>query len=176
MTTTVSDEQLAELRARIDRVSARARASDTGAQPRIHRHLEAIRQQEASVRAAVRNEPDRIENTLGRLRLRIDVAERTVEADISANEDFAAAVGAELHSWDAYLERLQTKVATMAGPAREQAEAAIRELRRLRIGVAEGLARFGDAPDDDWPGLRVRVAAARDELERQADELTVRLH
>ena len=50
MSTTTIDDQLAEIRRRVDRLRARARA---GA-PRVWRHLDALHQAEAAVRAALR--------------------------------------------------------------------------------------------------------------------------
>jgi chromosome segregation ATPase len=172
MSTTTIEDQLAEIRSRIDRLQARAQA---GA-PRIRRHLDALNQEDAAVRAAVRQAPDEVEEKLGRLRTRLDVAEHSLEADASGDwATFAAAVEAELHSWDTYLERLQMSVAAKAWKAREQAEAAIGAVRSRRIEVDERLAQaldaVGDAPED----ARKRVTAARDALEQKADELSARI-
>ena len=175
MTTTAFDEQLAEISARIDRLHTRARAGAPEATPQIERHLEPIRIREASARAAVREEARTIEEQLGQLTMRLDVAEQSVAADLSEEEGFAAAVEAELRSWDAYLERLQTEAAAKAEPAREQAESAIRELRTLRITIAERLARVAEASNEERRELEQQVAVARDELERQADELSAML-
>ena len=103
-------------------------------------------QEEASVRAAARQAPDEVEEKLEQLRTRLDVAEHSLSADVSDDwATFAAAVEAELDSWDTYLERLQTSVAAKAWKAREQAEAAIGEVRTRRIAVDEHLAQARDA-------------------------------
>ena len=52
-------------------------------------------------------------------------------------KSFAEAVEAELHGWDAAIERLQARAATKVQDARDQAEAAIAELRRTRNRAAE---------------------------------------
>ena len=76
------------------------------------------------------------------MRTRLDVAELSLEADGAEDwETFAAAVEAELQCWDTYLERLQTGVAAKAWKAREQAEAAIGDVRSRRIALGERLAR-----------------------------------
>ena len=61
---------------------------------------------------------------------------------------------AELHSWDTYLERLQTSVAARAWKAREQAETAIGDVRSRRIAVDEHLAQVRDAAGDAWQDAR----------------------
>jgi hypothetical protein len=171
MNTTTIEDQLADLRRRIDRLYAFGR---TGAvdRSRIQRHLDALHQSEASVAAAARKAPDELEEKLGQLRTRLAIAEHSVAADISGDwATFAAAVDEELRSWDAYFERLQAHVAEEAWRAREAAEAEIADIRRRRIAVARLAQTNGYALD----AQRERVAAARDELEREADELSAKL-
>ena len=172
MSTTTIEERLAEIRDRIDRLQARERAAAPGERARLGRHLDVLEHEEASVRAAVRNAPDEVEEKLGQLSTRLDVAEHSLAADVSGDwPSFAAAVEAELRSWDTYLERLQTSVAARAWKARAQAEAAIGDVRSRRIEVDERLAEGRDAPGE----ARERVTAARDKLERKADELSARI-
>jgi hypothetical protein len=171
LTTTTIDGQLSDVRRRIDRLHAAADGS-----PRIRRHLDALQQEEASVRLAARVTPDEVEARLGQLRTRIDVAEHSLAAD--ASDDwamFAAAVEAELESWDSYLERLQTNVATRAWKTRTQAETAIGEVRSRRIAVDERLAQARNGLDHDLQQRREHVVAARDALEAKADELSAKL-
>ncbi len=171
MSTTTIEEQLAEIRRRIDRLHARARA----AAPRARRHLDALHQEEAAVRGAVRQAPDEVEEKLGQLTTRLDVAEHSLEADASDDwATFAAAVEAELHSWDTYLERLQTSVAAKAWKAREQAEAAIGDVRSRRIVVGERLAQARDSDGVASHEARKRITAAREELEQKAAELSTK--
>lgn len=165
------DGQLSEVRRRIDRLHAAA-----GAPPRIRRHLDALEQDEASVRAAARLTPDEVEAKLEQLKTRLAIAEHSLAADVSDDwASFAAAVEAELESWDAYLERLQTSVATKAWKARAQAEAAIGEVRSRRIAVDERLAQARDGVGHGLQEQRERVGAARDALEQNADELSATL-
>jgi hypothetical protein len=82
---------------------------------------------------------------------------------------------AELYRWDACLERLQVKAATTAGSAREQAEAAISELRRQRNALGERLREVTPASEDGRRERRHSLEAARDELARSAAELEARL-
>jgi hypothetical protein len=173
MSTTTIEDQLAEIRRRIDRLQARTHA---GA-PRIRRHVDALHQEEAAVRAAFRQAPDEVEEKLGQLKTRLDVAEHSLEADASDDwATFAAAVEAELHSWDTYLERLQTGVAAKAWKAREQAEAAIADVRSRRIAVGERLAQVSDSAGAASQEARKRITAARDELEQKAAELSAKLN
>lgn len=155
MSTTTIEEQLAEVRRRIEQLHA------SGGVPQLRRHLDLV---------------DDVEQKLAQLKTRLDVAERSLAADVSGDwPTFAAAVEAELESWDTYLERLQTTAATRAWHAREQAEEAISDVRNRRIAVDERLAQARDAAADGWQEQRERVSAARDELEQKADELSAKL-
>ena len=119
--------------------------------------------------------PDEVESKLAQLRTRLDVAEHSLAADVSDDwATFAAAVEAELESWDAYLERLQTSVATKAWKARAEAEAAIGDVRTRRIAVAERLAQARDGVGHASQEQRERVSAARDALEENADDLSAK--
>jgi hypothetical protein len=149
---TTIEEQLAEVRRRIDALRA------PGGVWRFRRHVDVVAD---------------IEQRLAQLTTRLDVAERSLAADVSGDwTTFAAAVESELESWDTYLERLQTTVATRAWHTREQAETAIADVRSLRIAVGERLAQAGDAAANGRREQRERVGAARDELEQKADELS----
>lgn len=178
MTITTIEDQLAEIRSRIDRMQARApAAANGGALPPIRRHLDALRQEGASVGAAARNAPDEVEQRLARLRSRLDIAEHSLAADVSDDwATFAAAVEEELRSWDTYLERLQASVASKPCKAREQAEAAIGDVRSRRIAVEEHLALALDGAGDGGQEGRERVTAARDELAQKAHQLTTKFN
>ena len=127
--------------------------------------------------AAARRDPDEADAKLAQLKTRVAVAEQSAQADLSDDwGSYAAAVEEELRGWDSYLERLQTNVATRAWHAREQAEAAIGDVRSRRIAVDERLAQARGAASDGWQHQRERVGAARDELERKADELSAKLN
>jgi len=176
MTTMTFEERLVDNRARIERLNALARGATAEAQAQIQRHLDAIGHEEESARTAARERPAEAEDAFGQLRMRIDVAEQSAAADLSGDWDqFGAAVLAELRRWDTYIERLQTRAAAKAGSERPEAEAAISELRRLRITVAERLAELADAPADGWREQSEPVTAARRELELKADELAMKL-
>jgi chromosome segregation ATPase len=176
MTTTTIEDQLAEVRGQIDRLRVLEQAGVTAERGRIRRHLDVLHKEEASVRSAVRQAPDEVEEKLGQLRTRLHVAEHSLAADLSDDwASFAAAVEAELRTWDTYLERLQTSVAAKAWKAREQAEAAIGDVRSRRIEVDERLAQARDAAGDASADARKQVTAARDALEQKADELSERI-
>jgi hypothetical protein len=156
VSTTTIEEQLAEVRRRIDAVQA------AGGVLRFRRHVDIVAN---------------VEQRLAQLKTRLDVAERSLAADVSCDwATFTGAVELELESWDTHLERLQTTVATRAWHTREQAETAIADVRNLRIAVGERLAQAGDAAANGWQEQRERVGAARDELEHKADELSATLN
>jgi len=173
MSTTTIEDTLDDIHRRIDRLDALAQA---GA-PRIRPHLDALHQEEAAVRAAVGKAPDEVEKKLGRLKTRLAVAEHSLAADLSDDWGaFAAAVEAELRVWDAYLERLQAGVVEKAWKAREQAEAAIGDVRGRRIAVGERLAQARDSDGAASQEARRSITAARDELEQKAAELSAKLN
>jgi hypothetical protein len=176
MTTMSIDEELVEARDRIERLLALEQASDGAERVRIRRHLDAMHRKEASVREALRYFPDEVDERLGELRTRLYVAEHSAAADLSDDwGTYALAVEEELRRWDDYLERLQTTAATKAWKAREQAEAAIGDVRSRRIDVDVSLAQVRDGAVETAEDARKRVTAARDELAQKADELTEKL-
>jgi len=171
-----TEDLLEEAGSRID--GLRARAEDgQGANPaRVRRHLDVLMQEEAAVHAALRNAPDEVDEKLAQLKARIEIAEHSLAADASDGwPAFAAAVEAELESWDTYIERLQTSAAEKAWKTREQAEAAIGDVRSRRIEVDERLARARNGDVHGTNDARKRVTAARDQLEQRADELSAKL-
>ena len=173
MSTTTIEERLAEIRDRIDRLRAGERSAPPTERARLRRHLDVLEHEEASAHDAVRHAPDEVDEKLGQVSTRLDVAEHSLAADVSDDwASFAAAVEAELRSWDTYLERVQASVAAKAWKARERAEAAIGDVRSRRIEVDERLAQARDATSEN---ARERVTAARDQLEAKADELSARI-
>jgi hypothetical protein len=175
---TTIEDQLAEVRFRIGRLQALAEAGVAAdALPRIQRHLEALHQDEPSVRAAASQTPDEVEEKLGRLKSRLYVAEHSLTADLADDwATFAVAVEEELRGWDTYLERLQTGVAANAWKTREEAETAIADIRSRRIAVEERLAQACDGTGDAGQEQRERVSAARDELAQKAHQLPTKLN
>ena len=172
MGTTTTDDQLAEIRRRIDRLQALAQVGVAEDGSRIRRHLDALRREEASVLVA----PDRLDEKLGRLKTRLAVAENSVVTDVS--DEWTAVAGAvedELRCWDTDLERLQATAATKDGNARERAEAAIADVRARRIAVYDRLAQARKDVNGAWHVQRNHVSAARDELEQRADELSAKI-
>lgn len=169
-TTTTIDDQLAEIRNRIDRLSSHAR-SDA---PRVWRHLDPLRRAEGAVLAALRQGPaDEVEENLAQLKTRLDIAEHSLEADDAEDwASFAAAVEAELQSWDLYLERLQTTAVAKAWKTREQTEAAIGDLRSHRIAAGERLAHVRRTSGEVSPTARKHITAARNQLDKRAADLS----
>ena len=173
MSTTTIEDPLEHVRRRIDRLHALSRIGAAADSSRIRRHLDALHREEASVLAAARDAPDEVDEKLGQLRARLAVAENSLVADVSDEwTTFAAAVEDELRSWDTYLERLQATAAAKAGNARERVEAAIAEVRTQRIAVYDRLAQARADVNGSWHKQRNQVSAAREQLERNAAELT----
>ena len=177
MRTTTLEDQLAEVRRRIDVLRALAQVDAAAERSRIQRHLDALHQEEASVGAAAGRGPVEAEASLGQLRTRLAVAENSLAADVSDEwTTFAAAVEDELRSWDTYLERLQVTTAAKTRETRERAEAAIADVRRRRIAVYDALGQARERVNGAWHEQRNHVSAARDDLERKADELSANLN
>ena len=174
MTTTTIEDQLAQVRGRIDRLQALAQVDAAAERSRMQRHLDALHREEAGVAAAARSTSDEVEEKLGQLKTRLAVAENALLADVSDEwTTFADAVEGELRSWDTYLERLQATTAAKASVRREQVEAAIAEIRTRRIAVDDALVHARAHVNGAWHEQRDHVSAARDDLERKADELSV---
>jgi hypothetical protein len=142
------------------------------ARPAIQRRVAALRDREASARAAVRNAAASVEESMLQLATRVNIAEHSAAADMAEDMDtFLAAVIEELRSWDVYLERLQVKVATTAGSGREQAEGAIGVLRRYRNVLGAHVGEVASSSGEAWREVREDVRATRDELESRAAKL-----
>ena len=74
----------------------------------------------------------------------------------------------------AFIERLQTQAAGKTGNAREQAEAAIAELRQWRNRAAERLTAARSSTREAWEEQKKRVTVALDDLEQKAGEATAK--
>ena len=111
--------------------SADSGAAETRA--RLQDRFDRLREEEASAWAAVREKAEAVDEKVRQLEIDIAIAENRLASEMADDAtSFAEAVEAELHDWDAAIERLQTRVATKAQEAREQAEAEIAELRQAR--------------------------------------------
>src|SRR4029450_9319192 len=121
----------------------------------------ALRQQEASARAAAHEGTEAFDEKFEQCEARFRVAQSSLAADLADNrKTFADAIEDELHSWDTYFERLQAQTAIRAASAREQSEAAISDLRRRRNTLAEQLADARSASEDARGGKGQRRAGA----------------
>lgn len=175
--TMMVDEQLAEIGQGIDELEARVRIHGAEQRQRMRRHTVALRHEQANALAATRRAPANVDDRVARLRSRLEVAERSLDADAAEDRStFTAAVEAELHSWDVFAERLQATAAARMGTAREQAEAGTRALRRQRLAVTEHLDALRAAHCETWREQRMRVTVAREELEQMADDLSDSLY
>jgi len=176
MSTTTMEEQLSELGSRIDELQARAQGAAAAVKPRVQRHVDALRQQEAEAHDAVRKASDDADDRLIELKMRVVVADRVVSTDLSElRAAFPQAVEEELRSWDAYFERLQAMAAAKTGQARERAEAAISDFRKFRLAVADRLAKLHETSAAKWNEQKALVDAARDQLEQKADAIAAKL-
>jgi len=161
---------------RIDELEWRAHAASAAARLRIQHHVDALRRREADARIALRTAPERLETKLAQLLARLDVAGHSVAAEIAPDPDtYGDEVEAELQSWDVFFERVQTTAAAEAWNRRLQAEAAVSEMRALRLEIEEQLAALRTSPPEQREAQRARVTRARERLERIADEYSARL-
>jgi hypothetical protein len=176
MATKTIEERLAEIGRQIDQLQARARAGSAEARSRIQPHVDALREQQAAVRAAFRKADDTALEKMDRLDARVDVAAQSLLTN--ATDDmakFTAAIEAELQSWDGFFERLQDAAATKTGKAHEQMKATIAELRERRKSVAELVTKLRTASNEAWRTQKQKLTTALDELEQKADELAAKL-
>ena len=175
MATKTTDDMLADVRRHIDELEARARGGAAETRARLQDRFDRLRAEEASAWAAVRAKAEAVDEKFRELEIDIAIAENRLASEMAEDAtSFADAVEAELHDWDAAIERLQTRVATKAQEAREQAEAEIAALRQARNRAAGRLTALRAALDDAWQGQKSRVVEALDELERKAREAAVK--
>jgi hypothetical protein len=176
MRTATTEERIDLIHRHIDELEWRAHAASAAARLRIQHHVDALRRREADARIALRTAPERLEAKLAQLHARLDVAGHSVAAEIAPDEEtFEDAVEAELHSWDVFFERVQTTAAAEAWNRRLQAEAAVSQMRALRLDVEERLAALRTSPPERQEEEQARVTRARERLERMSDEYSARL-
>ena len=175
MATKTTDDMLAEIRRHIDDLEARADSGTAETRARLQDRIDMLREQEASARAAVRERAEAVDEKVRQLEIDISIAENRLASEMADDAtSFAEAVEAELYDWDAAIERLQTRVATKAQNAREQAEAEIAALRQARSRTVERLTALHRS-SDTWHKQRNRVTAALDDLERKVREAALKI-
>ena len=167
---TAIDERLGEVHYRIARLEVEAQRGTADAKSRMQRYIDTLRLEEESARASARERAAAVDDRLEQLDNELELAEHRVAAEFAATkEQFVDAIKAELHRWDAYLDRMQTKAAAKTGAAREQAETAVAELRRRRVSIGKSLADLGTTPSHAWDDAKAHVLAQLDELKSKAD-------
>jgi hypothetical protein len=177
MATRTSEDLLAEIRRHIDDLEARADSGTAETRARLQDRFDMLREQEASARAAVRERAEAVDEEFRQLEIDLTIAENRLASEMAADAtSFAEAVEAELHEWDAAMERLQTRAATKTQNARMLAEAEIAELRQPRNRAAERLTALAVPSDDAWQEQKSRVTEALDDLERKVREAAANIH
>jgi DNA anti-recombination protein RmuC len=178
MATRTTEDMLAEIRRYIDELEERADSGAPETRERLRGRLDSLRRAEASAWAAVREKAEAVDETFRQLEIDIAIAENRLASEMADDAtSFAEAAEAELNDWDAAIERLQTRAATKAQTAREQAEAVIAALRQARNRAAERLTTLRASSDGDaWQLQRGRVMDALDDLERKVRGAVARSH
>jgi hypothetical protein len=167
---TATYDRLGEARRRIARLEVETRRGPADAKPRMQQYIDTLRRDEESARASARERAAAVDDRLEQLENELELAEHRVAGEFAATEEeFAGAIDAELHRWDAHLDRMQVKAAAKSGAAREQAEAVIADLRQRRLSIGKSLSEVGSAAGEDWHDAKTRVLAELDELKSQAD-------
>jgi chromosome segregation ATPase len=173
--TRTSDDMLAEIRRHIDELEARADSGTTETRARLQDRFDRLREQEASAWEAVREKAEAVDEQFRQLEIDIAIAESRLASELADDAtSFEEAVEAQLHDWDAAIERLQTHAAAKTQEAREQAEAEIAALKQARNRAAERLTAR-PASSDAWKEQRNRVTEALDELERKVREAALKI-
>jgi gas vesicle protein len=175
--TRTTDDMLAEIRRHIDELAARAERGAIETRARLQDRFDTLRKEEAAAWAAVQAKAEAVDERVRQLEIDIAIAENRLASEMADDATaFAEAVEAELHDWDDAIERLQTRVATKARDAREQAEAEIAALRQARNRAAERLTALRTSSNDTWQRQKNRVTEALDDLERKVREAAVKFH
>ena len=167
---TATNERLGEVRRRIARLEVQAQRGNADAKSRMQGYIDTLRREEESARASAHERAAAVDERLEQLDNELELAEQRVAAEFAATEEqFAGAIKAELHRWDAYLARMQARAATKSGAARERAEAAIADLRQLRVSIDKSLSEVGTAAGENWQDAKTRILADLDDLKSKAD-------
>ena len=175
MATKTIDDTWAEIRRHIDELEERAESGEPRTRARLQDRIDKLREEEASAWEAVREKAEAVDEQFRQLEIDIAIAENRLASELADDAtSFAEAVEAELHDWDAAIERLQTRAATKAREAREQAEAVIAALRRARNRAAERLTVL-PASSDAWQEQKNRVTEALDDLERNVRDAALKI-
>ena len=167
---TATNERLGEARRRIARLEVTTQRGTAEAKSRMQQYIDSVRREEESARASARERAAAVDQRLEQLDNELELAEHRVAAEFAATEEqFKDALQAELHRWDAYLDRMQAKAAAKSGAARERAEAAIADLRQRRVSIGKSLSDVGTAAGNGWRAAQTRVLAELDDLKSKAD-------
>jgi uncharacterized protein YoxC len=166
-----TDQRLAEIRQRIDDLEGRAEGGTAETRARLQHRFDALRDDADAASAAIDEKADAVEERFADLESRIDIAAQREASEMASDAtSFADAVEAELHDWDAAIERMQARAAVRAYSARERAEASVAELRKARNRAAEQLTEARSSTGEAWEEQTRHVTAALDDLERKARE------
>jgi hypothetical protein len=174
--TTRTDDRLDEIRDRIDRLDARGQAADSEARKSMSKQVEALRRQEASVRAAVREAHDAradaaAEEELSLLESRLKSAEHALAAELAEDKKaFIDAMHAHLAESRAFLERLKAKAATKAGRGRGHFEATMSDLDARTHTVEETVHEIHEVSGERLREEKTSATRARAELDHKLDE------
>jgi len=168
--------QIEELEAQIQTMEARLDSDATEVKARLQGRIETLREEEEAAWAALRAKAEAVDDKVRQLEIDIAIAESRLASELADDaQAFADAVEAELHQWDAAIERLQTRVAMKVQEVREQAEAEVAALKQARNRAAERLTALTTSSDDAWRTYKSRVGSALDELERKVREATTKI-
>jgi hypothetical protein len=167
---TATNEHLGEVRRRIARLEVQAQRGTADARSRMQRYIDTLRREEESARASARERAAADDERLGQLENELELAEHRVAAEFSpTKEQFEGAIDAELHRWDAYLDRMQAKAAAKSGAVRVRAEAGVADLRQRRVAIGKSFADVGAQRGEQWQDAKKRILAELDELKSKAD-------
>ena len=175
MATKTIDDTWVAIRRHIEGLEARAESGEPQTRARLRDRLLTLREKEASAWEAVREKAEAVDEQLRQLEIDIAIAESRLASELADDgTSFADAVRAELHGWDAAIERLQMRAATKTQEPREQAEAEIASLRRVRNRAAERLNAL-PASSDAWREQKNRVTDGLDDVERYVSDAALKI-
>lgn len=164
-------ERIDEMRERINRLEAKAQEAGSQTKESMKSRADALRQQEAAAREALRRRTDAADEKVRQLKAQIDATENALAAELAEDkQEFTTAMEGYLDRVKELSHGLSEKTNTMAGAARADAESAIADVRRSRDALAERVAEVRQESGEKWRERKQRIAASAAELDRKVDD------
>ena len=159
MATKTIDDMLAEIRRHIDELEARADSGAAETRARLQDRLDGCVRRRHRPGTAVREKAEAVDEKIRQLEIDLAIAENRLASEMADDAtSFAEAVEAELHDWDAAIERLQMRAATKAtGRSRAGRGGDRRAQAGAEPGSRASRSALRASSDDAWQEHKNRV-------------------